>query len=286
MNSKTIWWILIAILPVTLISWFVSSFIFFVLWSVASNDIDGNIVNYFLGICSLIWLIALIPWVILIMRDTAIDRLFQEARVLAKKNLWKMFRLGIVLGLLTMIFQAFLPMGLAIIIGTGSREEQELAIRLLSMICWLLIIPLNVWFTKIILDTVDGKNWTISNLFSYYSKDFRSSIGYLFGIILKQIIIIIGLLLLIIPGIIFSLRLQFVEYLIIDKKMWPIEAIKASRTMTKGQLMNVFSVLIIGSMIIFIGTLALLIWLIWAIPTAAFLNALFYRHLEKLALKK
>ncbi|PJC41244.1 MAG: hypothetical protein CO041_05365, partial [Candidatus Pacebacteria bacterium CG_4_9_14_0_2_um_filter_40_15] len=53
-------------------------------------------------------------------------------------------------------------------------------------------------------------------------------VNYFLGTLLMGVIILAGLIFLIVPGIYFSLKYYFVPFLLIDKKMGPMEALKAS----------------------------------------------------------
>jgi uncharacterized membrane protein len=73
--------------------------------------------------------------------------------------------------------------------------------------------------------------------------------------ILEGVIIILGLIFLIVPGIIFGCKLAFVPYLIVERKMDAVAAIKESWRMTRGHAWKVFG---IGFVAIFIALLGLL----------------------------
>lgn len=92
-------------------------------------------------------------------------------------------------------------------------------------------------------------------------------------------IAIIGFLLLILPGIYLGVRLQFFSYAIIEKGLGPIEAIKWSWRITKGNFRRcvVFSLYFILRNII--GVLCLGIGLIWTIPMTMIAQAKFYLQL-------
>jgi len=68
-------------------------------------------------------------------------------------------------------------------------------------------------------------------------------------------IVVIGLVFLIIPGIIFACKLAFTPYLVVDKKMEVVEAVRESWRMTNGHGWKVF----------FIGLLAIFIFIAGAI---------------------
>jgi uncharacterized membrane protein len=64
--------------------------------------------------------------------------------------------------------------------------------------------------------------------------------------ILVGAIVIIGFVLLIIPGIIFACKLAFTPYLVVDQKMPVIEAVKESWRMTRGYAWTVFLIFLLA----------------------------------------
>jgi len=128
---------------------------------------------------------------------------------------------------------------------------------------------------KISLKFYDNEKVKISDLFSSYPLFFK----YLIGDILYRLIIIGGLILLIVPGIIWAIQFQFFGYLIIDKGLGPIEALKKSSKITKGAKWDLFLLGILLVLINILGALALLVWLFITIPTTMIANAFVYRKL-------
>lgn len=100
----------------------------------------------------------------------------------------------------------------------------------------------------------------------------KNYINIIVASLLSFIIIIIGFVLLIIPGIIAACRLFMVPYLVMDKQMGGIEAIETSWHMTRGYGLIVFG-LGITSFFIFIGGLLLLI--VGVFPALILINASF-----------
>ena len=74
--------------------------------------------------------------------------------------------------------------------------------------------------------------------------------------ILQVVIIGMGFVFLIVPGIIFACKLAFVPYLIVDRRMDAVAAIKKSWSMTKGHAWKVFG---IGCLALFVALLGLLL---------------------------
>ncbi len=99
------------------------------------------------------------------------------------------------------------------------------------------------------------------------------------GCILYGLIVIVGLVLLIVPGIIFAIRYYFYAYLIIDKGMQPMEALKASAKMTQGEKGHLFLYALATIGVTLLGFLVILIGLLWAVPTVAIATTWIYRKL-------
>jgi len=78
-------------------------------------------------------------------------------------------------------------------------------------------------------------------------------------------IIMIGMIMLIIPGIILACRLTFVSYLVMDKKMEPITAVEESWRLTRGYGWTIFAMGLVSFFIILFGILMLIIGIFPAI---------------------
>lgn len=110
-----------------------------------------------------------------------------------------------------------------------------------------------------------GDRVEISDLFAAFSRNYLNAVAANF---LVGIIVVIGFILLIVPGIIFLCKLAFVPYLVIDKKMDAIAAIKTSWTWTNGHAGTIFlmgllaiPILIIGAILFGIGIIPAGMWI-------------------------
>ncbi|OGG58142.1 hypothetical protein A2853_01340 [Candidatus Kaiserbacteria bacterium RIFCSPHIGHO2_01_FULL_55_17] len=101
------------------------------------------------------------------------------------------------------------------------------------------------------------------------------------GKIAVGIVVAVGFILLIVPGIIAALAFIFTPYLIVERKLWPIEAMKESARITKGHRWQLFllSLALIGLNIL--GALALFVGLLVSIPVSMLAMVHAYRILEK-----
>ena len=100
--------------------------------------------------------------------------------------------------------------------------------------------------------------------------------------ILQGIIIVIGLVLLIIPGIVAALMLSMSQLTVVNKKLAPIAAIKESYRLTKGHLFQLFLFMVCVVLLNILGAIALLVGLLVTVPMTVIMVALIYRKLMAL----
>ena len=114
--------------------------------------------------------------------------------------------------------------------------------------------PIGMSTNWVFLKAVRREKIEIKDMFSVFERNYWNAV--IAGLI-KTIIIVLGFLMLIVPGIIFACRFAFVSYLVIDEKMEAIEALKASWAMTKGHGWTIFGMALLAFLIIIAGLLVL-----------------------------
>lgn len=102
-------------------------------------------------------------------------------------------------------------------------------------------------------------------------------IPYFLGSLLFSAILCAGMILLIAPGVWFAVKYQFMPYLIIDKGMEPVEALKAAGEITKGYWLELFLFVLCIVGINFLGVLAFGLGLLVTIPVTFLAHAWIYR---------
>jgi len=147
-----------------------------------------------------------------------------------------------------------------------------------NVLAWLLGAVFGVGLIKIILKIEENKKASMDEFFSLTTNQF---LDYLVTSLLLAVITIVGFILLIIPGIIFSLKYQFALYLILDKKMKPLEAIKKSGEITKGYLWPLFQLWLASIVIVAIGALLVGVGLLVAVPIVVLAQTYVYKKLVK-----
>jgi uncharacterized membrane protein len=102
--------------------------------------------------------------------------------------------------------------------------------------------PVSFGIAYVYLKAARGQKVEIQDMF----ESFKNYWNTVLAIILTYAIIVVGFIMLIIPGIIFACKLTFVPYLVVDRKMEVIDAIKESWNMTNGHSLSVFAIGLLG----------------------------------------
>lgn len=99
--------------------------------------------------------------------------------------------------------------------------------------------------------------------------------------ILREIAVVIGLILLIVPGVIVSLMFSLAGYLTIEQGLRPIEALKESMRLTNGHKGTLFLLVLMTIGLGIIGVVCLLVGMLVAGPVVALAWVHAYRQLQK-----
>ncbi len=103
---------------------------------------------------------------------------------------------------------------------------------------------------------------------------------YLVASIVIAIIVILGLIALIVPGIILGIAFSMAPYLVVEKRIWVMQALKESWAMTKGNWLSLFLLGVVLAVINIVGALLLMIGLLVTIPVSMLAMVHVYRTLS------
>ncbi len=122
--------------------------------------------------------------------------------------------------------------------------------------------------------------------FEYLIKGFMENyLHIVLANLLVFALVILGLFALIIPGIIIACRLVFVSYIVMDKKLDPIEAVELSWKLTRGHGWQIFFMGFLSIFIVIFGFLMLIVGIfpaiIWICSSFASLYESVLREKEK-----
>ncbi len=142
-----------------------------------------------------------------------------------------------------------------VLLGIVLLEEVLLGEVLLSNVLFayglLIVGPVEYGTASAYLKAARGDKLEVKDMFAAFRNYWNAVLANL----LVDIIVLVGLFLLIVPGIIFACKLAFVHYLVVDQKMEVIAAVKESWRMTNGHAWQVF---LIGLLSIPVGIAGLL----------------------------
>jgi uncharacterized membrane protein len=168
------------------------------------------------------------------------------------RQLWKYF-----LELLLICIVAFVIGGVG---GMISRSGGFAAF--ISVVYGLLLSnPVNYGTSFAYLKAARGDKVEIKDMFAAFQNYWNAVLASL----LVGIIVVIGFILIIVPGIIFACKLAFTPYLVVDRKMEVIEAIKTSWRMTNGHAWKIFLMGLLAILICIAGLICFGVGIIIAI---------------------
>lgn len=182
-----------------------------------------------------------------------------------KKNIAAFIKLGAVLIAVNIV--------MGIIGGLfGHNNPMTIVWNIISAIVSLII---QVGIIKIVLGLYDGEPLNLANLYSMSHLAPR----FLGASILYGLAILVGLVLLIIPGIYLAIKLQFYSFLIVDKNAGVMDSLKKSWTLTQGAALDLFLFTLAIIILNILGAIVLLVGLLVTIPTTTMASIYVYRKL-------
>ena len=147
----------------------------------------------------------------------------------------------------------YLPIGLVNIFVDSHSHSNFFPTFLIIAYGILVLGPVSYGIKWIFLKAVRNEPFKTYDMF----MAFQNIWNVVFASILVSIIVGIGIVLLIVPGIIFACKLVFVPFLVMDRKMEAIEAVKKSWEMTKGYSWTIFGMAVVSFFIAIAGLICL-----------------------------
>lgn len=177
--------------------------------------------------------------------------------------LWKTFIELLVVSLVIMV--------ISVPTGTMQWKEHDFHWYFIPLIGFgilysvFLLGPINYSVKWVFLKAVRREKINIKDMFSVFERNYWNAV---LANVLVGIIVGFGIVMLIVPGIIFACRLAFVPYLVIDQKMDVMDALKASWDMTRGHGWQIFfigllaiPIAIAGLIVLFFGIFISIMWI-------------------------
>ena len=181
---------------------------------------------------------------------------FREANQLMKNRRWMMIKQY---ALIAFVFQ----LALAFLLGKGA---------MLATLIGLFIT------TKWALAYVNKGSFSFDDITAGVTG--KQFVYFLGAVLLMVVSVIGGTLLLIIPGIVFYVRLVFVKFITTEKEMSPRAALKESKRITKGHRWKLFFLLCAVILLNIVGFLCLVVGIFVTAPLSMLALAVAYKKLS------
>jgi len=128
----------------------------------------------------------------------------------------------------------------------------------------IIMAPLSYGASLLCLKAVRGESFNVNEIFFAYRRTLQIALAN----ILVGIVVGLGFVLLIVPGIIFACKLSMVPYLVMDRNMEAVEAVRTSWNITKGYSWTIFGmgflsffIILAGVILLIVGVFPAIIWI-------------------------
>ena len=160
----------------------------------------------------------------------------QEAKSKIKGNLWTIWKPLVLFELFVFIFAFVIALIVALI--KPGETVNSIVMSIMSILISLAEAGFALAYTKYVLSFIRGDKFEWHDVIEYTKKHWVR--GFLLGLVVG-LIVIIGSLLLVIPGIIAAIGLMFYEEVAVDNEdLGTIDVVKKSWEITKGKKMDLF----------------------------------------------
>ncbi len=128
----------------------------------------------------------------------------------------------------------------------------------------------------IVLKLVDGTRPEFADVFNRV----HLILNYGAAAILYSLMIMVGLVFFIVPGVYLAVRFHFFGYFVVDREAGPIEALKMSSDLTEGVRMELFAFGLLLLVLIFVGLCFFVVGVFVALPVASLAMGYVFRYLQ------
>lgn len=183
-------------------------------------------------------------------------------------------RLGFfVVFVLIIILLSAIPSSISATLDSNHNEGMGFIVKIIS---WVIQLTVSLGIINLVLRIYDKKKTSYSDLFS----KFNIIIPYFIASFIYGAIVIVGLILLVVPGIIWAIKFQYFAYFMVDKNLGPIDALKASSKLTEGVRWNLFFLKLVIILINIVGFICLIVGLFITIPLGMLAEGYVFRKLQ------
>ena len=161
--------------------------------------------------------------------------------------------------------------------GSNPGGDPQEANWLVQAIGNIIGVYISIGIINVYLRIYRGERIEVKNLFLSWDIFWKSIIGG----ILVSLTVLVGFILLIVPGLIWMFTYYFYSYIIIEKAVGPIEAMKTSRKITVGDRWHLVGFTIVVVLANIVGAMIVGIGLLVSIPLTSLATVWVYKKLQE-----
>jgi uncharacterized membrane protein len=162
-------------------------------------------------------------------------------------------------------------------IPARAAEDRAVLAIIVGVIGFLLSELVQIGLTKMSLSFVDTGRAEIADLFNGYPV----FISYLIASLIFGVMLAVGLVLLVVPGIIVAVVFCMYPYTIVDRALGPIDALQRSMELTRGVRMDLFLFGLATLGLNLLGAIPCFLGLFVTVPMTMMAGAYIYRRLDR-----
>jgi uncharacterized membrane protein len=210
----------------------------------------------------------------------SVNDIVSESWRAVKKNVWILAAVVLCYYLVVFVVSTLFSgsIGLAAMAGSRGGLPNVAVLVPYSLMMLTIFVISAVFYTgyyKMALMAADGEEVSLAA----FAVSARKILNTLLASLLCLVLLIVGTLLCIIPGMIVAVRLQFFYFFIVDKDCGAVEALKKSWEATKGETLTMLLFLIVFYLLILLGVICCGVGVLVTMPMVMIGYALLYRKL-------
>lgn len=191
---------------------------------------------------------------------------------------WKTFGKNALLLIVVTLIMSALSGGFNVLNTRLTESDANTLITFgVSILSSVVTMIITIGFIKITLDLINKKKTEISLIFSQWKYFWR----YLGASILYALIVVGGLILLIVPGVIWGIKYSYFSYFIIDQDKGAVESLRESGRMTMGYKGQLFWFKLVLFLVQLLGLIAFGVGYLIAYPVTLLAEVWVYKRLAK-----
>lgn len=199
-----------------------------------------------------------------------------------KRNFWRFAGILIVGALISLLPNFVMDaIGFAVVgkfSGPLLMAHWPLALRLLvRLVAGLISLVTGIGYVGVALAAARGERPSLSVFFGSLKRYWQ----FLAASACYIVIVFFGIILLVVPGVIWTYMFMFAPYFALDRGYGPIRALKASAAATRGYKFDLFGFWFVTQIVNVAGILAIFLGLFFTVPTTMTAQAFLYRKLSE-----